>query len=127
MHVDKEKEEAQKRVQEEEKKKKRAEEIKQAQEEARREAAEEEARKAAAGMGGGKFTEIVCQRFRIYIYFLREVIESYNVKMLLPNTYQWLQGCRICRAWVESPVWAELQVRVSVNDIQFFRCDFLSS
>ena len=54
LHVDKEKEEAQKRVEEENKKKKRAEEIKQAQEDAKREAAEEDARKAAAGMGGGK-------------------------------------------------------------------------
>lgn len=52
LHIEKEKEEAQKRIEEEEKKRKRAEEIKKAQEDAQREAEEERAREAAGGMGG---------------------------------------------------------------------------
>jgi len=52
LHIEREKEEAHKRVEEEEKKRKRAEEIKKAQDDAKQEAAEERARNAAAGMGG---------------------------------------------------------------------------
>lgn len=52
LHLEKEKEEAQKRNEDEEKKRKRASEIKKAQEEAKKEAEEERAREAASSMGG---------------------------------------------------------------------------
>lgn len=52
LHLEKEKQDAQKRNEEEEKKRKKAEEIRKAQEDAKREAEEERAREAASGMGG---------------------------------------------------------------------------
>lgn len=52
LHLQKEKESAQKRNEEEEKKRKRAEEIRKAQEDAKKEAEEDRARDAASGMGG---------------------------------------------------------------------------
>ena len=74
LHLQKEKEEAQKRIEDEEKKRKRAEEIKKAQEEAKKEAEQERARAAASSMGGMSFPFAVSfsnfffTQFHVFLY-----------------------------------------------------------